>query len=54
MNLAATVITLLVLELCGLVMSISGESAAATGTYMFWIGALVVTAVAITTLILLL
>lgn len=48
------VIILIVLELCGLVMSVTGEGAAETGTYMFWIGALAFTVVSATTLVLLL
>lgn len=52
MNLAATVITLLVLELCGLLQSLAGSSGAEAGTHLFWVGALTITIVAVTTIIL--
>jgi hypothetical protein len=45
MNIAVIVITLMVLEVIGLIQSVKGESAAEAGTYMFWIIALAVTVV---------
>ena len=53
MNLAMFVITLMVLEIAGLIMSINGSSGAETGTHMFWLGALAFTAIVGTTTILL-
>lgn len=44
-NIAVIVITLMVLEVIGLIQSVKGESAAEDGTYMFWIIMLLVTVV---------
>ena len=53
MSLTATAIILIVLELCGLALSVIGEGAADAGTYMFWSIALASTVVVVTTLLLL-
>lgn len=45
MPLAMFIVTVMVLEVIGLIQSVKGESAAENGTYMFWIIMLLVTVV---------